>query len=78
MGFKFQSIASVSSLLAKNPSIDYTEIGSLIGLYMFPGIVMALPSGLLSKTFGNGRIACFDSLPIEQVNKLTRLLSTIF
>ena len=48
--------------MIKDLSIGYAEIGTLIGIYMFPGIVMALPSGLLSKTFGDKRVACYGLL----------------
>ena len=56
MGFQFQSIASVSPLLIEDLAIGYTEIGTLIGLFMLPGVVIALPGGLLGKRFGDKRV----------------------
>jgi len=56
MGFQFQSIASVSAFLIGDLGIGYTEIGTLIGLFMLPGVVLALPSGLLGKRFGDQRM----------------------
>ena len=53
MGFQFQSVASVSSFLIDGLNIGYAEIGMLIGLYMLPGVVISLPSGLLSKHLGD-------------------------
>ena len=56
-GFQFQSVASVSSLLIDDLGIGFVEVGTLIGLYMLPGVVIALPSGLLGKRFGDRRVA---------------------
>jgi hypothetical protein len=46
MGFQFQSVASTTPFLMAELHIDYGGIGSLIGLYMVPGIIVAFPSGL--------------------------------
>ena len=59
MGFQFQSIASVSPFLVRDMAIGYTEIGTLIGLFMLPGIVIALPGGLLGKSLGDKRVCTF-------------------
>ena len=56
MGFQFQSISSVSTFLIEDLGIGYTEIGTLIGLFMLPGVLIALPSGLLGKRFGDQRV----------------------
>ena len=56
-GFQFQSVASVSSLLIDDLNIGFVEVGTLIGLYMLPGVVIALPSGILGKRFGDRRVA---------------------
>ncbi len=56
MGFQFQSIASVSPFLIEDLAIGYTEIGTLIGLFMLPGVVIALPGGLLGRRFGDKRV----------------------
>ena len=56
IGFQFQSIASVSPFLIKDLAIGFTEIGTLIGLFMLPGVVIALPGGLLGKRFGDKRV----------------------
>lgn len=57
MGFQFQAVAALSSSVIMDFSIDYTQLGLLIGLYLFPGIVIAYPGGLLGQYFGDKRIA---------------------
>jgi len=56
MGFQFQSIASISNFLVPDLGIEYAEIGTLVGLYLLPGVVAAYPSGALGKRFGDTRI----------------------
>jgi predicted MFS family arabinose efflux permease len=56
MGFQFQSIASVSPFLIDEMAIDYAMLGTLIGLYKLPGIVFALPGGMLGKRFGDKQV----------------------
>lgn len=56
MGFQFQAPATVSPLLVQDLAIDQAQIGFLIGLYMLPGIVLALPGGFLGQRFGEKRI----------------------
>jgi predicted MFS family arabinose efflux permease len=56
MGFQFQSIASVSPFLIDELAIDYVMLGTLIGLYKLPGIVFALPGGMLGKRFGDKQV----------------------
>lgn len=56
MGVQFQSIASVSHLLMGDLGINYTQLGTLIGLYQLPGVFLAFPGGLLGKRFGDKRL----------------------
>jgi len=56
MGFQFQSLASVSPLLVREFGIGYADIGFLIGLYMPPGIALALPGSALGQRFGDKRV----------------------
>jgi len=51
-GYQFQSLASMAPELMGQFQLDYAALGSLIGLYMAPGIVVALPGGLLGRRFG--------------------------
>lgn len=59
MGFQFQSAASSSPFLIKAFGIDYTTIGFLIGIYLVPGIAIAIPGGYLGRRFGEKRIIAF-------------------
>jgi predicted MFS family arabinose efflux permease len=49
MGFQFQSVASVSSHLVSELGFSYTEIGTLIGFFLLPGIFIAMPSGAMTR-----------------------------
>jgi len=57
MAFQFQAAAALSSFVVANFGIDYTQLGLLIGLYLFPGTVIAYPGGVLGQYFGDKRIA---------------------
>ena len=46
LGFQFQTMGSVSSQIIDELSFNYTQIGSLIGLFMVPGLFLAIPAGL--------------------------------
>jgi len=49
LGFQFQTMGSVSSELVEELRLNYTEIGSLIGLFMVPGMVLAIPAGFAGR-----------------------------
>ena len=53
MGFQFQSVAAVGPFLVADLGLSYAELGTLIGLYLLPGVVLALPGGLLGARFGD-------------------------
>jgi predicted MFS family arabinose efflux permease len=56
MALQFQTVASTGPLLRDALSIDYAALGTLIGLYMLPGVVIALPGGMLGQRFGSKRV----------------------
>jgi predicted MFS family arabinose efflux permease len=60
-GFQFQTVASTAAFLQEQYAIGLVEIGTLIGLHMLPGIVLALPGGLLVRRFGD-KTLCLASL----------------
>ena len=45
LGLQFQTVGSVSAELVGAMGFGYAEIGTLIGLFMLPGLVLALPAG---------------------------------
>jgi MFS family permease len=55
MGVQFQSLASVGPLLIAELDLSWAQLGSLIGLYILPGVVLALPGGMLGERFGARR-----------------------
>jgi MFS family permease len=59
MGFQFQSVAAVSPSLLAHFALSFAELGTLIGLYLLPGIAVALPGGMLAQRFGDKQTACF-------------------
>ena len=52
-GVHFQSVAPVSPFLMKDLSLNYGQLGLLIGLFMLPGSFLALPGGMLGGRFGD-------------------------
>jgi MFS family permease len=56
MGFQFQSVAPLAPFLAPELELDNAQLGWLIGLYMLPGIAIALPGGLLGARYGDKRV----------------------
>jgi MFS family permease len=53
MAFQFQSVAALTPLLQHDFGVDLAEIGLLIGLYLAPGIVLAVPGGAIGNRFGD-------------------------
>ena len=51
-GFQFQSVANMGPELSARFGMDYTALGALVGAYMLPGILAALPEGMLGRRFG--------------------------
>ena len=52
MGYQFQSIGSVGPILIAELAIDFAVLGSLIGIYKLPGLILAIPSVVLGGRFG--------------------------
>lgn len=55
MGAQFQSIAAVGPLVVDDLRLSYAQLGTLVGLYLLPGVALALPGGLLGRRFGERR-----------------------
>ena len=56
MSFQFQSVAVISPLLVDSYGVSSADIGLLIGLYLAPGMVVAIPGGAIAARFGDKRI----------------------
>lgn len=56
MGFQFQSIAPLAPFVSGDLGLDNTQLGWLIGIYLLPGAVIALPGGLLGARYGDKRM----------------------
>ena len=56
MGFQFQSVAALGPRLTGDAFITHTELGMLIGVYLLPGALFAIPGGWLGKRFGDKRV----------------------
>jgi MFS family permease len=56
MAFQFQAVGALSPLFVESLGITLADIGLLVGLYLAPGIVFALPGGALGARFGDRRL----------------------
>jgi MFS family permease len=77
MGFQFQSIGSLGPLLVADLGLSYAQLGTLIGLYLLPGVVLALPGGLIGQRVGDRR-AVVASLALMVVGALVTAWSSGF
>lgn len=55
MGFQFQSIAAIAPLIARDLGLTPAQTGGLIGLYMLPGVALAIPAALVGRKLGGKR-----------------------
>lgn len=52
MALQFQAIAALSPFVMETFHVGIADIGLLIGLYLSPGVFLALPGGAIGKRFG--------------------------
>ncbi|MGZ2258102.1 MFS transporter [Roseobacter sp. A03A-229] len=64
MGFKFQTLASVGDSLIVAFGLDYASIGLLIGLFMAPGLILALPAGYVGRLISDRDMAFLGLLAL--------------
>ena len=55
MAFQFQAVAALSPVYMSRFDLALADIGLLIGIYLAPGLVIALPGGAIGRRFG-GRL----------------------
>src|SRR5262245_49074260 len=56
MGLQFQTVGSLGPILVDALAIEYAAVGTLIGLYLLPGVLIALPGGVVGERFGAKRV----------------------
>lgn len=56
MAFQFQSIAALSPLIIEEYAVGLADIGLLVGLYLAPGMIIAIPGGAIAARFGEKRV----------------------
>ncbi|MHA1529447.1 MAG: MFS transporter [Alphaproteobacteria bacterium] len=56
MGFQFQVVTATGSDLAGALSLSNTALGLLVGLYLLPGVALAIPGGWLGQRFGDKQV----------------------
>jgi MFS family permease len=55
MSFQFENVAAVAPLMQRNLGASLADIGFLIGVYLLPGILLAIPGGAIGRRFGDRR-----------------------
>jgi len=92
MAYQFQTVPSDGPFLVEHLGMGFAQLGSLIGLYMLPGIVIALPGGMLAQRFGaervvlsglalmvlGGALMSLDSVPLVFSGRLISGLGAVF
>ena len=49
LGFQFQAMGSVGDAVAVRLQLSFAEVGTLIGLFLAPGLVLAIPAGMAGR-----------------------------
>jgi predicted MFS family arabinose efflux permease len=76
MAVQFQTVGSTAQFLLRDFDIDYAQLGSMIGLYMLPGIVIAMPGGVLGQSFGAKRVVLIGLLLMAAGGAVTGVASS--
>lgn len=53
MAFQFQSVGAVAPLISDSLGASLADIGILIGLYLAPGLALALPGATIGQRYGD-------------------------
>lgn len=64
LGLQFQTLGSVSGSLVDQLAFSYAEVGTLIGLFMLPGLVLALPAGYVGRYLSDRTLAALGLLTL--------------
>ena len=52
-GYQLQTVASLGPELRAAFGLEFATLGTLMGIYLVPGVVAAMPSGFLGRRFGD-------------------------
>ena len=74
MAFQFQSVAALAPLIQRDFGVNLADIGLAIGLYLAPGIALAVPGGAIGKRYGDKNIV-MAGLALMACGGLTMALS---
>ena len=77
MAFQFQAAAALSPIVMDRFAVGLADIGLLIGLYLSPGIVIAIPGGAIGKRFGDARVVA-AGMVLMVVGGLAMALSPVW
>ena len=69
MALHFQAIPPIAPFLIRELELSYAQLGLLIGVFMLPGVFLALPGGLLGARFG-GRAVMLSGLVMMTLGAL--------
>lgn len=58
LGLQFQTVGSVSVQIARDFAITFAEVGTLIGVFMLPGLVLSLPTGYVGRYASDRALVC--------------------
>jgi cyanate permease len=57
MGFQFQSVPALALPMSTTGDLSFTSIGTLTGVYLLPGALIALGGGWIARRLGDARLA---------------------
>ena len=69
MALHFQAIPPIAPFLIRELELSYAQLGLLIGVFMLPGVFLAMPGGLLGARFG-GRAVMLSGLVMMTLGAL--------
>jgi predicted MFS family arabinose efflux permease len=57
VGFQGQTLGSLAPQIVHDLGIDFTQLGTLLGLGSLPGVILAIPGAMLGQRFGDKRVS---------------------
>jgi len=75
IGFQFQTVGSVAPNLTTELRFSYAEIGTLVGLFMMPGLILAIPAGWLGSMFPDRLLVALGLIALALGGMLSAMTS---